>query len=94
MCVWDFNNAFDNYQENEISHRMFYIQDGLWYDMLFKDEEFAERVINRYYELEKEYLKAARREYFDVERNKRQRGDIYITQIIDEEMKADDRRLR
>lgn len=38
--------------------------------------------------------KAARREYFDVERNKRQRGDIYITQIIDEEMKADDRRLR
>ena len=38
--------------------------------------------------------KAARREYFDVERNKRQRGDIYITQIIDEEMKADDGRLR
>jgi len=38
--------------------------------------------------------KAARREYFDVERNKRQRGDIYITQIMDEEMKSDDKRLR
>lgn len=38
--------------------------------------------------------KTARREYFDVERNKRQRGDIYITQIMDEEMKADDSRLR
>ena len=38
--------------------------------------------------------KTARREYFDVERNKRQRGDIYIAQIIDEEMKADDSRLR
>lgn len=38
--------------------------------------------------------KAARREYFDVERNKRQRGDIYITQIMDEEMKPDDKRLR
>lgn len=38
--------------------------------------------------------KLARREYFDVERNKRQRGDIYIAQIIDEEMKADDTRLR
>ena len=25
--------------------------------------------------------KSARREYFDVERNRRQRGDIYITQI-------------
>ena len=38
--------------------------------------------------------KSARREYFNVERNKRQRGDIYIAQIIDEEMKADDSRLR
>lgn len=38
--------------------------------------------------------KTARREYFDTERNKRQRGDLYITQIMDEEMKADDLRLR
>ena len=38
--------------------------------------------------------KLARREYFDVERNKRQRGDIYIAQIMDEEMTADDSRLR
>ena len=38
--------------------------------------------------------KTARREYFDVERNKRQRGDIYIMQIMDEEMTADDLCLR
>ena len=38
--------------------------------------------------------KTARREYFDAERNRRQRGDIYITQILDEEMMADDSRLR
>ena len=38
--------------------------------------------------------KTARREYFDEERNKRQKGDIYILQIMDEEMKADDLRLR
>lgn len=37
--------------------------------------------------------KTARREYFDVERFKRQRGDIYVIQIIDEEMKADDLRI-
>ena len=37
--------------------------------------------------------KTARREYFDVERFKRQRGDIYVTQIIDEEIKADDLRI-
>ncbi len=38
--------------------------------------------------------KQARRAYFDVERNKRQRGDIYITQIMDEEMTTNDLRLR
>lgn len=38
--------------------------------------------------------KSARREYFSVERNKRQRGDLYITQIMDEEMTVDDPRLR
>lgn len=38
--------------------------------------------------------KTARREYFDVERNRRQRGDLYIAQIMDEEMKCSDPRLR
>lgn len=38
--------------------------------------------------------KAARREYFDLERNRRQRGDLYITAILDEEMKENDSRLR
>lgn len=38
--------------------------------------------------------KTARREYFSVERNKRQRGDLYITQIMDEEMMPNDTRLR
>ena len=38
--------------------------------------------------------KTARREYFDVERNRRQRGDIYIMQIMDEEMTGNDPRLR
>ena len=36
----------------------------------------------------------ARRQYLDVERNRRQRGDLYITTILDEEMKPDDPRLR
>ena len=38
--------------------------------------------------------RTARNEYFSVERNKRRRGDLYITQILDEEMTADDDRLR
>lgn len=35
----------------------------------------------------------ARREYFDVERNHRQSGDLYITQILDDEVKPNDSRL-
>ena len=38
--------------------------------------------------------KTARRQYFAVEKNRRQRGDLYIVQILDEEIKADDPRLR
>lgn len=38
--------------------------------------------------------KEVRREYFNIERNKRRKGDIYITNIMDEEMKGDDERLR
>lgn len=37
--------------------------------------------------------RTARREYFDVERNKRQKGDLYMIQIMDGEMKLDDLRL-
>ena len=37
---------------------------------------------------------SARREYFDVERNRRRQGDIYIVQILDEEMRPNDPRLR
>ena len=38
--------------------------------------------------------RAARREYFSVERSRRQKGDFYIAQIMDEEMMPDDSRLR
>ena len=38
--------------------------------------------------------RSARREYFSVERNRRQHGDLYITQIMDEEMIPNDPRLR
>ncbi|MGN0572187.1 MAG: DUF3990 domain-containing protein [Candidatus Fimenecus sp.] len=49
---------------------------------------------NQWYSRKENRDKSARRDYFDTEKNKRQRGDIYITQIIDEEMKFDDPRLR
>ncbi len=38
--------------------------------------------------------RTARRAYFSVERNRRQRGDLFITQIMDVEMGPDNPRLR
>lgn len=58
----------------------------------FIGSEIAES--NKWYAKKMLRDKTARREYFNVERNRRQRGDIYITQIMDEEMRPDDTRLR
>ncbi len=55
------------------------------YEIADREEWYAKKMLRD---------KSARREYFDVERNRRQRGDLYITRIMDEEMKADDLRLR
>ena len=38
--------------------------------------------------------KLARNDYFNSKKNVRQKGDIYITTILDEEIKPDDTRLR
>ncbi len=45
---------------------------------------------------EKKYMRdqLARRDYFDMRKSGRQKGDLYIIQIIDEEMESDDQRLR
>ncbi|MCD8330788.1 MAG: DUF3990 domain-containing protein [Lachnospiraceae bacterium] len=55
------------------------------YEIADREEWYAKKILRD---------KSARREYFDVERNRRQRGDLYITRIMDEDMKADDLRLR
>lgn len=49
LCVWDFNNACDNYQERSMQNPPhFELQNGLWFEMLFKDAAFTDRVIQRY----------------------------------------------
>lgn len=49
MVVWDFNNAWDNYKEREITYdEGFEFQYNAWYYMMMKDEYFTNRLINRY----------------------------------------------
>ena len=42
MCVWDFNNACDNYFEAELGHEGFFMPWRLWYWMMMKDEDFTQ----------------------------------------------------
>lgn len=56
MCIWDFNSACDNYQQAYMPENRFEMQLDLWFYMLFKDEHFADRCIERYRELRKTYL--------------------------------------
>lgn len=56
MCVWDFNNSCDNYQEQHTEIDDFVLHDGIWYFMLCKDENFTNKIIRRYKQLRKTYL--------------------------------------
>lgn len=95
----DFINGTISYRQ--LNNAIYLGKLGIQY-VLKSKEAFNRIVFDGYEEAEyKEWYakkmkrdKSARREYFDVERNRRQRGDIYITQILDEEMSPDDKRLR
>ena len=59
MCVWDFNNAFDNYQEQAVDRKIFTLQECLWYFMMIKDEDFTDALIARYRKLRETYFSEA-----------------------------------
>ncbi|MDO4545651.1 MAG: DUF3990 domain-containing protein [Bacillota bacterium] len=95
----DFINGTISYRQlNNAMHlgklgQQFVLKSKIAFDRIrFTGYEIAES--GEWYEKKMARDKSARREYFDIERNRRQRGDLYITQIMDEEMMADDPRLR
>lgn len=56
MCVWDFNSACDNYQEQMLPTNGFNFQYCVWFVMMMKDQDFTEHIIRRYAELRETYL--------------------------------------
>ncbi len=56
MCIWDFNNSCDNYQEKAIDTDDFQIINDPWYWMLSKNKDFTERIVDRYRTLRKGVL--------------------------------------
>ena len=94
----DFINGTISYRQlNNAMHlgklgEQFVLKSKKSFDLLqFVDYELADS--REWYAKKISRDKMARREYFDVERNRRQRGDIYIAQIMDEEMMPGDLRL-
>jgi len=55
-CVWDFNNAFDNYIDYEKSNSGFHLIDQPIFNVLIKDEKFIDKVVNKYKKLRENSL--------------------------------------
>lgn len=53
MTVWDFNNAYDNYQWFTEDFTEIFLQTNSWYDRLLTDRAFVERIVERYEALRK-----------------------------------------
>ena len=49
--VWDFNNAYNNYFDDDLSNLGFHMPVTQVFFMLYKDERFVETVIDRYRDL-------------------------------------------
>ncbi len=67
------------------SERAFEAIEYIRYEVVNHNEWYAKKMLRD---------KKARSDYFDVEKNKRRKDDIYVHQILDEEMKSNDIRLR
>ena len=94
----DFINGTISYRQlNNAMHlgklgQQFVLKSEKAFDRIrFVGAEVAER--EEWYAKQQSRDQKARRQYFDVERFKRQRGDLYIMQIMDEEMMPNDPRL-
>lgn len=68
MCVWDFNNALDNYEEVANAPTSGFAMFGtLWFTRIIQDEDFTDAIVKRYRELREGVL-----------------SDEYLNDFIDE----------
>lgn len=56
LAVWDFNNGFDNYQWFRTETDDLYTVENSWFERLWQDEAFRDRVRERYVQLRKTTL--------------------------------------
>ena len=56
LAVWDFNNGFDNYQWFRTETDVLHTVENSWFNRLWQDETFRDRVCERYRQLRKTTL--------------------------------------
>ena len=56
LAVWDFNNGFDNYQWFRTETDVLHTVENSWFERLWQDETFRNRVCERYVQLRKTTL--------------------------------------
>lgn len=57
LCVWDFNNACDNYPQDQVRPDVsFELTEQSWYEMLMRNDDFVLLIIDRYRALRDTYL--------------------------------------
>ena len=55
MCIWDFNACCGNYIR-DVSSKTFFLTERTWFSKLVTDEDFTDKVIERYYYLRQNYF--------------------------------------
>ena len=55
---WDYNNVFNNYSKDQLRNSEFIFSD-IWYEYLFRDSSFVDKVVQRYRQLRKGVLSDA-----------------------------------
>ena len=62
LCVWDFNNCCNNFVDDETNDEFDGVRSAVYFNMLFRNTSFVERVISRYRSLRETILNE---EYLD-----------------------------
>lgn len=95
----DFVNGTISYRQlgnamslGKLGNQIVLISEKAFHNLTYLGVEYAES--KEWFERKYIRDRLARWEYFDLRKSQRQKGDLYIIQIIDEEMKSDDQRLR
>lgn len=98
LTVWDFNNAYDNYQWFKSDYSEFRMLENSWFDRILKDRNFVDKVIVRYDELRKttldeEYMYRNIEMFQSETKNAVERNFLVWGYMFDKEMMNDPDRM-